>query len=100
MQFCGATVCLLTSLHEVHFCALKIKRKFFIFEATKIVKESHTHAVLFQSCNQGHSAFMLMLQAIFKCFAKNELKKINQYSVQPPEKMKRGCKLNSKTSVQ
>ena len=103
---CGFAVQLYNCLLANDFARSKLlcgknQRKSFIFAGTKIAVECHTHAVLFQSCDQGHSNFMLMLQIIFNCFAKNELKSINQRSVQPPEKMKPTLtKLNSKTFVQ
>ena len=41
-----------------------------------------------------------MLQTIFNCFAKNELKRINQCTLAPPEKMAHTIrKLNSRGGV-
>ena len=79
----------------------KNQRPAFIFAATKFA-ESNTYVVLaVQTCAQGHNNFVLILQTIFNCFAKNQLKRINQCTVAPPEKMARTPrKLHSKTSSQ
>ena len=79
----------------------KNQKAAFIFAVTKFA-ESKMYVVLAeQTCVQGHNNFALILQTIFNCFAKNELKRINQCTVAPSEKIASTLtKLNSQTSLQ
>ena len=50
-------------------------------------------------CEQNHQNFEILLQTAFNCFAKNELKRMNQSQREAPAKMKRTVrKLSAKTS--
>ena len=109
-EYCFGVCCSAVQLHNCilayesarsKLLSAKNQRAAFIFAATKFA-ESDTHVVLAeQTCAQRHNNFVLMVQAIFKCFAKNELKRISQCTLAPPEKMARTIrKLNSHTSAQ
>ena len=109
-EYCFGVCCFAVQLHNCilanesarsKLLSAKTQRAAFIFAATKFA-ESNTYVVLAeQTCAQGHNNSVLILQTIFNCFAKNELKRINQCTVAPPEKMARTLrKLHSQTPLQ
>ena len=56
-------------------------------------------AAKYLSCGQMHVNFKLFLQTAFNCFAKNDLKRLNQCQVDAPSKMSRSVrKLTAKSS--
>ena len=114
-EYCFGVCCFAVQLHNCilanesarsKLLSAKNQRAAFIFAATNFA-ESNTYVVLAeQTCAlhitaQGHNNFVLILQRMINCFAKNELKRINQCTVAPPKKMARTHrKLNSQTSSQ
>lgn len=86
------------SIRQKFFC-LKNQREAFVSALTHLVKQNSDHDFLLdQTCEEGHCNFKAILQSLFNCFAKNELKRLNQCE-EPPAKMSRGVrKLTSKST--
>ena len=60
------------------------QRSAFISAVTTFVKQSCDFQDLPNNiCSEGHSNFKLILQTVFNCFAKNELKRLNAPSTAP-----------------
>ena len=109
-EYCFGVCCFAVQLHNCilanksarsKLLSAKNQRAAFIFAATKFA-ESNTYVVSAeQTCAQGHNNFVLTLQTIFNCFAKNELKRINQCTVAPPQKLAHTVReLQSQTYLQ
>ena len=82
------------------FLCFNNQRVAFISVLTEVVKQNadQHEFLLNQTCNEGHCNFKAILQSIFNCFAKNELKRVNKCD-KPPAKMSRGVrKLTSKST--
>ena len=82
------------------FLCLNNRRVAFVSALTEVVKENadQHEFLLNQICNEGHCNFKAILQSLFSCFTKNELKRVNQCD-EPRAKMSRGVrKLISKST--
>ena len=82
------------------FLCLKNQQTVFVSLLVELATESSEHVILTQQeCEEGHCNFSLILQSLFNCFAKNELKRINRCEIEAPAKMSRGLrKLSSKST--
>ena len=74
------------------------QRLIFVLSIIKIIAFSNYKDLLYQKCAENHCNFKFILQTAYNCFAKNELKRLNSRSGDPPAKMARNMrKLSSKT---
>ena len=71
----------------------------FVAMFEEIVNKNNEHTFLDkQICVHEHYNFIPIVQSLFNCFAKNQLKRINQCAVDHPATMCRGLhKLSSKS---
>ena len=78
------------------FLCLNNQQATFVDILTQIVQGKTGHAFLVdQLCENGHCNFVPIVQSPFNCFAKNELKRINQCEIKAPakiSKLRRGLK--------
>ena len=74
------------------------QRLIFVFSILKVIAFSDYKDLLNQRCAKNHCDFEFILQSAYNCFAKNELKRLNSRSGDPPAKMARNIqKQSSKT---
>ena len=74
------------------------QRLIFASSILKVIAFSGYKDLLNQKCAKNHCNFKFILQSAYNCFAKNELKRLNSRSGDPPVKMARNIrKLSSKT---
>ena len=70
------------------FLCLNNQQATFVDILTQIVQGKTGHAFLVdQLCENGHCNFVPIVQSLFNCFAKNELKRINQCEIEAPAKI-------------
>jgi len=83
------------------FMACNNHRGIFIKGVCSFAESSDIHeAALVKTCSNMHNNFKLILQIAFNCFAKNELKRLNECTIDAPEKMTRTVrKLTAKSSA-
>ena len=88
------------SIRKQFFC-LNNQQVAFVSVLTEVVKQNadQHEFLLNQTCNEGHCNFKAILQSLFNCFAKNELKRVNKCN-KPPTKMNHGVrKLTFKSTL-
>ena len=74
------------------------QRLIFVSSILKVIAFSDYEDLLNQKCAKNHCNFEFILQSAYNCFAKNELKRLNSRSGDPPAKMARNIReLSSKT---
>ena len=108
-DYCFTVCCLATNAYELIISNDTLKKKFiscnnhqnvFVEGLCFFAKTSEIfRTASLQSCSDMHNNFRLILQTAFNCFAKNELKRLNQFIVDAPQKMSRTVrKLTAKSS--
>ena len=74
------------------------QRLIFVLSIIKVIAFSDYKDLLYQKSAKNHCNFEFILQTAYNCFAKNELKRLNSTSGDPPAKIARNMrKLSSKT---
>ena len=83
------------------FMAQKNHRGVFIKALRTLAQSSEIYnGAISQTCSKMHNNFSLILQTAFNCFAKNELKRLNNCIIDAPAKMQRIVrKLTAKSSA-
>ena len=82
------------------FFCLKNQRASFVSSLVTAAAGNQEHTMLLNiKCGQDHINFSAIVRSLFNCFAKNELKRLNQCEIEPPAKMSRTVrKLTSKST--
>ena len=87
----NANMCNATTLDKEaksKMMAAPCQRSVFVTAVKNFVsKSTYYSAMMCDKCTAGHCNFDLFLATVFKCFAKNELKRLNVPENEPPATM-------------